>query len=345
MQAFALGICGALIQIMDTVYCIQSLVLGGIAMCGIAGRILNSPGKVGLDLVNLMDAQAHRGADSTGFAIYGEPMTTGYVLRGMGFDKASLDTDMDDFSSLLKDHSAKLLRDPEILTDNNKHYCFRMEISDPKELTAWVADADTISDRIEIQSCGRSLEIIKDIGSAEQVADKHGVRDMIGTHGLGHARLATESSVLPNASHPFWARPFSDVAIVHNGQITDYYTRRDKLQRDGYRFLTENDSELIAVWVSDQMKAGLTMEQALKKSITSIDGVFTYMIAMPDSIGFAKDRFAMKPIVMIDQGGSIAAATEEQAVRRVFKQEAEVVNHDGPALSGIWNVHGLSKAA
>ena len=68
----------------------------------------------------------------------------------------------------------------------------------------------------------------------------------------------------PNASHPFWARPFSDVAIVHNGQITDYFTWREKLERQGYRFLTGNDSELIAVWVSDQMKAGLSFEQALK---------------------------------------------------------------------------------
>ena len=314
-------------------------------MCGIAGRILNSPGYVGQDLVNLMDAQSHRGADSTGFAIYTVPRATGYVLRGMGFDKSALDADLEDFKNVLKDHKCDQSADAEILTDANKHYCFRMEITDPDNLAGWVADADELSHRIEIQSCGRSLEIIKDIGSATQVADKHGVRDLIGTHGLGHARLATESSVLPNASHPFWARPFSDVAIVHNGQITDYYTRRDKLQRDGYRFLTENDSELIAVWVSDQIKQGLTMEQALKKSITSIDGVFTFMIAGPDSIGFAKDRFAMKPIVLIEQDGSIAAATEEQAVRRVFKQEAEVINHDGPALSGIWPLSMQSKAA
>lgn len=314
-------------------------------MCGIAGRIMTTPGQVGQDLVNLMDAQSHRGADSTGFAIYGQPMASGYVLRGMGFDKSTLDSDLQDFENTLKDHGSGFLNDPAILTDDNKHYCFRMEIKDPNDLAQWVADADNLSERIEVQSCGRSLEIIKDIGSASQVADKHGVRGMIGTHGLGHARLATESSVLPNASHPFWARPFPDVAIVHNGQITDYYTRREKLERDGYRFLTENDSELIAVWVSDQIKAGLSMEQALKKSITSIDGVFTYMIAGRDSIGFAKDRFAMKPIVMIDQGGSIAAATEEQAVRRVFKQEAEVINHDGPSLSGIWNVHHQSKAA
>lgn len=314
-------------------------------MCGIAGRILAAPGKVGKDLVSLMEAQEHRGADSTGFAIYTASRDTGYVLRGMGFDKTKLDADMADLTNVLRDHGSDFTGDPSFVKGVEGHYCFRAEISDPHDLQAWVKDADDLSHRIEIQSCGRSLEIIKDTGSAAQVADKHGVRDIIGTHGLGHARLATESSVLPNASHPFWARPFSDVAIVHNGQITDYYSQRQTLQRQGYRFLTENDSELIAVWVSDQMKQGLTMPQALTKSVKSIDGVFTFMIARPDGIGFAKDRFAMKPLVVIDQNGDIAVATEEQALRRVFSDEFDVINYDGPSLTGIWGVGNRSLAA
>ncbi|MDZ7603232.1 MAG: hypothetical protein U1A06_17850 [Hoeflea sp.] len=292
-----------------------------------------------------MEAQEHRGADSTGFAIYGLPRDEGYVLRGMGFDKSAMSADLDDFKNILRDHGSDYLEDLHIVTSHEQHYCFRMEIQDPKDLVAWVRDADEISHRIEIQSCGRSLEIIKDTGGAREVADKHKVRDMIGTHGLGHARLATESSVLPNASHPFWARPFSDVAIVHNGQITDYYTQKERLERQGYRFLTENDSELIAVWVSDQIKAGLTVQQALTKSVSAIDGVFTFMIARPDGIGFAKDRFAMKPLVVIDQNGNLAAATEEQAVRRVFPDECDVINYDGPSLTGIWGIGNRSLAA
>ena len=314
-------------------------------MCGIAGRILNSSGRVGHDLVELMDAQEHRGADSTGFAIYGPMRDEGYVLRGIGFDKAQMDQNLDDFTNVLRDHGANFMSDPKIITDDKKHYCFRMEISSPKDLAAWVSDADELTDRIEIQSCGKSLEIIKDIGGAETVAEKHGVRDMQGTHGLGHARLATESSVLPNASHPFWARPFSDVAIVHNGQITDYFTWRDRLERQGYRFLTGNDSELIAVWVSDQIKQGLTLEQALQKSIDSIDGVFTYMIANTNGIGFAKDRFAMKPLVVIDRNNDVSMATEEQAVRRIVTEEAEVTNYDGPSLFGLWGVGNKGLAA
>ncbi|MCP5039043.1 MAG: hypothetical protein GY945_15730, partial [Rhodobacteraceae bacterium] len=221
-----------------------------------------------------------------------------------------------------------------------------MIIKDPRDMEQWTRDADEICKRLEVQSVGRSLEIIKDVGDSMTVADKHGVRDMIGTHGLGHARLATESDVGPNASHPFWARPFPDVAIVHNGQITDYYTWRTKLEHKGYRFLTYNDSELIAVWVSDRMRDGLSMEEALTRSIDDIDGVFTFMISRPDKIGFAKDRFAMKPLVVVNQNGAIAAATEEQSVRRIFDDEGvSIINYDGPSQFGIWGVGNRRAAA
>jgi len=315
-------------------------------MCGIAGRILNAPGPVGRDLVDLMAAQEHRGADSTGFAVYGIPRDSGYVVRAMGFDRARLGQDLDDFRAILREHGADFDSDPTWDQARSRHYLARMTITEPRHMADWVAAADEIAGRFEMQSVGRSLEIVKDVGGAHAVADKHGVREMIGTHGLGHARLATESDVRPNASHPFWARPFPDVAIVHNGQITDYYTWRDRLQRMGYRFLTWNDSELIAVWVSDRMKQGLTMQQALTRSIDEIDGVFTYMIATPDAIGFAKDRFAMKPLVVIDRHGAIAAGTEEQAVRRVYREDdVEIINHDGPSLFGIWGVGNRRLAA
>ena len=93
----------------------------------------------------------------------------------------------------------------------------------------WLAIRADHLPSFEIQSVGRSLEIIKDLGDAYSVADKHGVRDFVGTHGVANARMATESKVSPTASHPFWARPFPDVAIVHNGQLTNYYLLKDRL--------------------------------------------------------------------------------------------------------------------
>ena len=240
---------------------------------------------MGLDLVELMDAQVHRGADSTGFALYGPPREQGFIVRAVGMDRAALDRDLDDFLRILRAHGSDFLEDPTWDRADTPHVSVRMVVGDIRDLDRWSRDADAIAGRVEVQSVGRSLEVIKDIGAAAEVADKHGVPDFSGTHGLGHARLATESSASPTASHPFWARPFPDVAIVHNGQITDYYLWRNRLERRGYRFMTENDSELIAVWISDRMRRGTTKPDALGQSIREIDGVFTYLIADERSNG------------------------------------------------------------
>ena len=103
---------------------------------------------------------------------------------------------------------------------------------------------------------GSSLEIVKDVGSAEDVDTRYNVNKFDGSHGLGHVRLATESDVKPEASHPFWATGFSDIAIVHNGQITNYWKMRRRLERRGFEFTTDNDSELIAVYLADKLSQG-----------------------------------------------------------------------------------------
>ena len=316
-------------------------------MCGIAGRILPNHriGRVGADLVKLMDAQKHRGADSTGFAIYGAPRESGYVVRAMAASRANLGADLDEFRAILRAHHSDFIDDPTWDDSADPHVSVRMIIRDPDDVARWCQAADGIAARLEVQSLGRSLEIIKDTGDAEAVAEKHGVNDMTGSHGLGHARLATESSVLPTASHPFWARPFADTAIVHNGQITNYFTWRETLARAGYRFMTENDSELIAVWISDQMRRGLSQQQALRKSIAEIDGVFTFLIADRERIGFAKDRFAIKPLVTVEDDNGLAAATEEQAVRVVCSDASAVTNYDGAGLTQVWSVGEWREAA
>lgn len=314
-------------------------------MCGIAGRMLREPGSVGRDLVELMDAQMHRGADSTGFALYGPPRDRGYVVRAVGMDRRTLASDLEDFLHTLRDHGSDFLEDPTWDAAESRHVSVRMVIDELNDLPRWSRDSDRMADRMEIQSLGRSLEVVKDTGGAAEVAAKHGVRDFTGTHGLGHARLATESSVSPTASHPFWARPFPDVAIVHNGQITDYYLWRSRLERRGYRFMTENDSELIAVWISDRMHHGTPKPEALGQSIHEIDGVFTYLIADEGSIGFAKDRWAIKPLVAMGTMPEIAVATEEQAVRRIYREEGDVTNYDGPAMTRTWRLAGVADEA
>ena len=277
------------------------------------------------------------------FALYAPPRDRGYVVRAVGMDRRTLAPDLEDLLRTLRDHGSDFLEDPTWDGAESRHVSVRMVIDEIADLARWSRDADGMADRMEIQSVGRSLEVVKDTGGAAEVADRHGVRDFVGTHGLGHARLATESSVSPTASHPFWARPFPDVAIVHNGQITDYHLWRGRLERRGYRFMTENDSELIAVWISDRMHHGTPKPEALGQSIHEIDGVFTYLIADEGSIGFAKDRWAIKPLVAMGAAPEVAVATEEQAVRRIYREEGDVTNYDGPGMTRTWRLAGTAQ--
>lgn len=305
-------------------------------MCGIAGRIMDPEGQVGADLTALMQALAHRGSDSTGYALYGEPLRSGYIVRAVAHDRSRLDEGLEMFTQVALAHGADLTEDPTWDDTDQMHVSVRLVIGD-LDVTEWLADADAIGG-LEIQSVGRSLEIIKDVGDAESVAAKHGVDAFVGTHGVANARMATESRVSPTASHPFWARPFPDIAIVHNGQLTNYFLLKERLERNGYTFLTENDSELIAVWLSVQLSSGLTLPEALEKSIFDLDGCFTYLISTADQIGMAKDKFAIKPLAAAEIGVSLAIATEEQAVRMVHPDEVPITNYDGPSLVQTWDV-------
>src|SRR6478735_172419 len=96
-------------------------------------------------------------------------------------------------------------------------------------------------------------------------------------------------------SHPFWARPFADISVVHNGHITNYHKLRRRLAGKGHRFATGNDSEAIAVYIADKLEQGDSLEDALRSSVHDLDGTFAYLISTPQGIGVARDRFALKP--------------------------------------------------
>jgi glutamate synthase domain-containing protein 1 len=306
-------------------------------MCGIAGRISTRVGPVGHDIVEMAASMRHRGPDSTGFAVYGIPRESGLVVRAHLDDRRRLDSALDSLRSVTKEAGSDFAAEPTWDDTTQRHVLVRAEIEDVGDLAAWTLAVEEQAG-LQILSAGRSLEIVKDVGDAREVEAKHRVSAMTGTHGLSHMRLATESLVSPIASHPFWARPFADACIVHNGQLTNYYLWRRQLERDGYHFSSENDSELIAVWNSVQMADGHTLEESLRASIGELDGVFTYLLGTADAIGMAKDRWALKPLVGVRADDGVALATEEQALRSLYREEIAVINYDGPSLTQVWGV-------
>lgn len=295
-------------------------------MCGIAGFMYKNGSDavpLGTQLSAMAGTLGSRGLDSTGLAMYGKLAAGHFVLR------AQLEaTDGEEGERKLSRLSERVGRLVTVESANWNKNLARLEFtglegSDELESLREVTDAAEAVDGIKVFSIGSSMEIIKDTGPAPEL-DVYDVKTFEGTHGLAHTRLATESVVDTCSSHPFWARPFADIAVVHNGQLTNHNILRKYYQRRGYHFLTENDSEVIAVYIADKLLRGKSLEAALTDSINELDGTFTYLTATKNSIGFAKDRFATKPLVIAENNSYVALASEEVALVPIISDGAKV---------------------
>ena len=148
--------------------------------------------------------------------------------------------------------------------------------------------------------------------------------------------MATESDVDISNAHPYWAYPFSDVAVVHNGQLTNYHGWRRRLERSGHRFQSECDSEIIAVYLAERMSEGASLQDAMRHSLEELDGVFTYICVTADAMGMAKDELAAKPLVLYESDDIVALASEEIAIRKVVDREIETYDpYEGAVM--VWN--------
>jgi methylamine---glutamate N-methyltransferase subunit A len=298
-------------------------------MCGIAGIIhRDGPRDIGLEMTRMLQAMKHRGPDSTGFALYGQP--TGQLVMRVKLADANSPRDFG-FSERLEQHRVELEQRLSKIgatvdrVEGATEYACRASLSydgDLKALTDYVEDIPDC----EVLSLGGSLEIVKDLGDAETVAKLYNLAAFHGTHAIGHARMATESDVDISGAHPYWAYPFSDVAVVHNGQLTNYHQWRRRLERLGHRFQSECDSEIIAVYIAEKRAEGLSLETAMKQSLEDFDGVFTYVVVTEDSLGVAKDEMAAKPLVLYESPSLVALASEEVAIRALIDHEIDTVD-------------------
>jgi hypothetical protein len=298
-------------------------------MCGIAGIIHKQAGKganIGEQMTSMLQALKHRGPDSTGYAMYGED-NGNQIMRFKVAEAADLEGSYDIHAEIegrlaLIDSRLAELGVKVVKKESPTEYAHRYEIEfsgDMKKVADFIEDIEGV----EILSIGNSLELIKDLGDAAVVSGQYGLDGFNGTHGIGHTRMATESDVDIRSAHPYWAYPFSDVAVVHNGQLTNYWTNRRALERKGHRFSSNCDSELIAVYIADRMNQGDDLETAMKDSVEYLDGVFTYLVATKDELGMAKDVMAAKPMVVYEGDDMIALASEEVAIRKLFDHHIE----------------------
>ncbi len=300
-------------------------------MCGIAGIIhKGKSSNVGGEMTAMLQALKHRGPDSTGYAVYAERDPGDYVMRiklaeaedmdrGRGIH-AVLEERMAAVDAILDEHGANVKG-----KDRVRPYALRYVLTHEGDTGAMAGHIEEIED-VEILSMGSGLELIKDLGDAADVAEAYGLNDFEGTHGIGHTRMATESDVDIKSAHPYWAFPYNDVSVVHNGQITNYWIMRREMERKGHRFMSNCDSELLAVYTAHNLANGVSLEESLKRSIEEIDGVFTYLVCTKDQLGMAKDTMAAKPLVLYESDDLIAMASEEVAIRAILPHEIDTTD-------------------
>ncbi len=301
-------------------------------MCAIAGILFKHDQRTfnlttGEALTKILEATVHRGKDSSGWALYKDPVKDTLRMRFFISKGPAAEADMEMIRRVLSEQQVTVFSTRRLGCTLGVHAGFTGDL---------LALTRAVEKQLKPVSMGICLDIIKDVGTASDNAPQYHINAFNGSHGIAHNRLATESGVRPETAHPFWACGFSDIATVHNGQITNYWIMRRRLERMGMVFQTENDTELIAVYLAFQMRCNRSLEDALKASLDDLDGTFSYLVATRNAIGYAKDKLAAKPMVKFENHEMIAISSEEVGINALFPGKALETMEPAPLTCGLW---------
>jgi glutamate synthase domain-containing protein 1 len=272
-------------------------------MCGIVGLFLKEAGlerELGTLLAGMLGTLCDRGPDSAGFAVYGDevPGSIKLTLR------APADYDFKRLIKQLENESGAL---PHVIRDT--HMVIAVPLSREQAVAHRLAE---LAPEISIVGAGRRMEIFKEVGRPDAVAQRFGLPGMAGTHAIGHTRMATESAVTTDGAHPFTTG--ADQCLVHNGSLSNHNAVRRDLLRHGLAFQTENDSEVAAGYLTWKMREGLSLDAALQASLSALDGFYTFVVGTESGFGVLRDAIACKPAVMAETERWVAFGTEYRAL-------------------------------
>lgn len=274
-------------------------------MCGIVGLHLKDETAhqpLGTHLAAMLDCMTTRGPDSAGIALYGTPPHGGgqrYSLRlPQGTDAAEVA------------RLASTALGAEITVESTRpDGAVLVAAGEPDAVTAAVRDS--APDAVVV-GFGRAVEVFKDVGSPREICDRYAIAERSAYQGVGHTRMATESAVTTDGSHPF--SPAADLALVHNGSFSNYATVRRKLAREGVHCVTDNDSEVCARFIAWHMSRGADLADALRMVLKELDGFYTLLVATEDEFAVVRDSFACKPAVLAETDTYVAFGSEFHAL-------------------------------
>ncbi len=294
-------------------------------MCGIVGLHLKDPALeslLGELLVPMIEGLTGRGPDSAGLALYDRMVPDGSLRWSLRGPSAGYDW------SALGERLGAEIGQPAA-----------MEVRADVALLTVKAPADQvrnclleIAPQVGIVGVGKSMTLYKETGSARQVCDRYGIEKASGYQGVGHTRMATESAITTQHSHPF--SPAPDLALVHNGSFSNHASIRRRLEDRGLRFETDNDSEVAARYIGWRLDEGDTLEDAMRMVLKEFDGFFTLLVTSRTEFAVVRDAFACKPLVVAETPAYVAVASEYHALAdlpgiedaRVFEPQPEEVH-------------------
>jgi glutamine phosphoribosylpyrophosphate amidotransferase len=278
-------------------------------MCGIIGFVDKQERQgfpTGQVVLTMLEALGCRGPDSAGVAMLREePDDNAWTVRITPDDE----------------HTKSVLgRFGRVIHAESRAGTLRLRF-DPKPGVTPADVEEALGARrggLEVLALGGRLDLVKQVGSPARLEQSYGISAWHGPLAIGHTRMSTESRIDLSHSQPFWAHGVADVASVHNGHVTNYHQLRRQYEQQGRTFYTDNDSEVIGVYLRDRLEHGRTLPEALCDSLTDLDGAFNYLVASPEGLGVVRDRFGFKPLVIAETEEFIAVATEEIALRRAL---------------------------
>lgn len=272
-------------------------------MCGIVGLFLKDISlepELGGMLATMLEAMTGRGPDSAGFAIYGAG-AEGAVKVTL---RAPAGTDFTALAQLLSADATHLA-----MTVRDTHAVLTIAKSDWPRIRVRLAEG---APEVAIIGEGERMELYKEVGLPSEVARRFRLKDMAGTHGIGHTRMATESAVTTDGAHPYSTG--LDQCLVHNGSLSNHNAVRRELRREGVSFTTENDTEVAAAFISHRLQQGDGLSEALEGTLGALDGFFTFVVGTESGFGVLRDPIACKPAVMAETERYVAFGSEYRAL-------------------------------
>jgi glutamate synthase domain-containing protein 1 len=293
-------------------------------MCGIVGLHLRDAAlypQLGALLTDMLTQLVERGPDSAGMAVYGDPRWSppGHATVSV-LDSPCTATELAD--------KVAVILGVEVTGIDLSPTTLLHASAEPGALAAAVR---TAAGNVRVIGYGHDLAVLKGVGNPRTLADSFGLAGASGWQGVAHTRMATESAVTPEGSHPFSVGP--DQCLVHNGSFSNYMSVRHRLERDGVVFDSYNDTEVGAQFVARQLAEGADLEKALLLLNETLDGFYTLLVSTADSFAVVRDAIACKPAVIAETDRWVAMASEYRALAglpgidtaRIYEPEPEEV--------------------